>query len=87
MRRIERKLIESGIDMTGIEVVAADEVEIAIRDAQGNVDSELSRTMMHRVAEIVGFRGGYSCGHGGWVLRKGYEDKGDYNDRASAWHY
>jgi hypothetical protein len=32
--------------------------------------------------------GGYRCGHGGWVLRPGYEaDMKDYCDKSSTHHY
>lgn len=31
--------------------------------------------------------GGYGTGWDGWVLRPGYTDRGDWNDRSSAHHY
>lgn len=31
--------------------------------------------------------GGYRTGCGAWVLQADYQDRGDYNDRTSLWHY
>jgi hypothetical protein len=35
----------------------------------------------------VGPTGGYKTGYGGWVLKPGHKDKGDWNDPSSRWHY
>ena len=38
--------------------------------------------------EKVTKAGGYRCGHGGWVLRPGYQaDDTDFNNPASRHHY
>jgi hypothetical protein len=37
--------------------------------------------------EPIATVGGFRTGYGAWILRPGYQDKGDWNDRTSRWHY
>lgn len=31
--------------------------------------------------------GGYTTGYGAMILKPDYQDKGDWNDKSSRWHY
>lgn len=46
-------------------------------------DEKTMREFCKKVCDV----GGTCNGHGAWALSPGYEDKGDWNDRSSKWHY
>ena len=43
--------------------------------------------LMRKFQKLVTSVGGYMTGYGAWILSPGYVSKGDWNDKASAWHY
>lgn len=40
-----------------------------------------------KVRELLPGVGGYTTGYGAMVLQSNYQDKGDWNDKSSRWHY
>lgn len=46
-------------------------------------DAALRKFRKHVTKAVAG----YKCGHGGWVMSPQYESPGDWNDRASRYHY
>jgi 4-aminobutyrate aminotransferase-like enzyme len=43
--------------------------------------------LLRKFQKNVALVGGFTTGYGAWILRPGYVDKGDWNDKSSAWHY
>jgi hypothetical protein len=69
-RQIGKKLAAAGIGDAGL-AIGRDEVEVCVVDADGDCDREATRRKADRVRRALGW-GGYSCGHGGWVVRADY---------------
>ena len=86
MTTTERKLTKAGISMKGVTIISTSEVEVAVIGRGGEVSENATRRQVSKVGKALGY-GGFRCGHGGWVLRKGYRSQGDFNDKSSAWHY
>ena len=73
--------------------------QVAAKMKAVNIDGELrgagktwevelkDEKTMKRFCAAVQNLGGYKTGYGAWILSPGYVDKGDWNDKTSAWHY
>lgn len=83
--QIIKRLTKAGIDTTGIEKLGKDEIEIWTGDADST--EKLKKKVLKEVCLGGDKIGGYKTGYGAWVLSSGYQDRGDWNDRTSAWHY
>lgn len=42
---------------------------------------------MERFTREVAPAGGFKTGYGAWILQADYQDRGDWNNPASRWHY
>jgi hypothetical protein len=60
------------------------EVRGSGQDWEVEVPNEAARRKAHKLLPGLG---GYKTGYGAWVLRLGHEPMGDWNDKASRWHY
>lgn len=88
MYQIENKLRRAGVNLEGVTFTNARELEIAVLDADGDLDFDATLDRTHEVSRVLGF-GGFRCAGGHWVLRKGYSAGPaiDFCDPASPNHY
>jgi hypothetical protein len=61
--------------------------DVEIRGASASLEVEFAKVKDSRKFQKTFPWGGYTTGYGAIVLRADYRDKGDYNDKSSAWHY
>jgi len=88
-RQIRNELVQNGFvggELGSIEF-NRDEVEVYVVDADGSNDYDATDILKDRVCSVLGW-GGFRCGHGGWVLSKGYRASTmDYCDMSNPIHY
>jgi hypothetical protein len=73
-------------------IVTENEISAEVRGAGKNWEIELTDDAQHErfckaVETVADNFGGFRTGYGAWILRPGYESKGDWNDSSSRWHY
>ena len=84
MKRSVRKAL---LALDGVTSVCSREVECVLYNEHGKVDHDATEELADKVHELTGW-GGYRCGYGGWLLRKGYEvSEHDYCSVYSPHHY
>jgi hypothetical protein len=79
-RKMMKTLKQAGVETQHIQIDDQDSIEVWTGDA------ESSETLKQRVISILKV-GGFKTGYGSWILREDYQSPGDWNDKASRWHY
>jgi len=68
-------------------LLAAASIPAEVRGKGADYEVEVDAKHVSKVRKLLGAMGGYKTGYGAYVLRHGYKSPGDYNNRASRWHY
>ncbi len=85
-REIRALLEEKGMDMSAVIEISAGEIEVFVDGENGRADEKKVAKAVERAERILGWRGGYKTGCGGFVLQETPVDWGDYNHPSSKWH-
>lgn len=89
LRKLKKATIElTGEEIEGIEFLDKDEIELFIPsdNNDGVADDHKTAILEDKVKKVINW-GSYGTGYGGIVLQKGYQGKGDWNDKSSTHHY
>jgi hypothetical protein len=85
--QIMKKLESGDMDMSAVCEVSQGEVEIFVDAGNGRADDEKTDSAVSTAEKILGWKGGYRTGYGGWVIQEHPLELGDWNSPASRWHY
>lgn len=72
------KIARLTADLDGVTIKGTREVEIAVFDADGDLDFDATVATKETVQDRLGW-GGFCCGHGGWVLQQDYKTHHPYD--------
>jgi hypothetical protein len=84
--KIRALLEEKGMDMSAVIEISAGEIEVFVDSGTGRADEKRVAKAVARAERILGWRGGYRTGCGGFVLQETPVSRGDYNHPSSQWH-
>lgn len=85
-RDIENLLLSASLDLEHM-TLRESEVEILVKDEDGDVDYEATEALADEVIVVMGWSA-YRTGYGAWVVSEGYRvSQHDYNSPSWEGHY
>lgn len=86
-KAILKALTIGGMDMSAVHDTNRGEVEIFVNDGNGRADEKKTKKARNLAVKILGWKGGYRTGYGGFVMQETPVSLGDFGDKGSKWHY
>lgn len=85
-KQIKKALEVGGMDMAAVSEINNGEFEVFVDNGEGKANISKTKKAINKARKILPW-GGFYAGYGGFIFQEGFKSKGDYMDRASAWHY